>query len=483
MISLHPIKAVLVRERPQIASRWLADHEFLPPALEILESPPSPVSMAMILVICGLATTGLAWSCLGHIELVTSASGKLQPVGRVKVVQPLENGRIRRIRAVNGDRVRKNDVLIELDASDAEAEASIASLVFDTKRAEVARRIGVDAALAANQIPTFQWSSDLPQSVREREEAVARAEGSQLAASLAVIEAQRLQKLAERDQIVETMRTQRDLIDTLKQRVDIRTGLMHASVTPKSSVIDATETLQYQVTQLAIQKGQLVSSERGLTILTAQAEKARQDFRSENADKLRLAQQEMASSEQELAKARAKLEHALLRAPESGLVQASVATNLGQVVTTSEEVMRIVPDAVSVEVEGYILNRDVGFVQVGQDAMIKVDAFPFTRYGVIQAHVMEIAKDALPQADVGRAEGRASASSQTAGYGGTPRIQDLVFPIRLKLDTDTMMIDGRRVPLTSGMAVTINLQTGRQRIIDYLLSPLREIKSEALHER
>src|SRR5271156_4155831 len=110
--------------------------------------------------------------------------------------------------------------------------------------------------------------------------------------------------------------------------------------------------------------------------------------------------------------------------------------------------MRIVPEDSGLEIQAYVRNRDIGFVSVGQEAVVKVESFPFTRYGAIKAHVTRIAKDAIPEPDA-----------------------------------EPIAVDGVVQPLTSGMAVTVELKTGARRMLEYLFSPLVEVASKAMRER
>ena len=124
----------------------LSDREFLAPALEILETPPSPVHVAFLWIICAFVLAALVWAYLGRVDIVAAAQGKLQPTGRVKVVEPMETGRVEDIRVANGSLVKAGDILVELDRSTAEAEAEGARAELAATRAEILRR---EAALVA----------------------------------------------------------------------------------------------------------------------------------------------------------------------------------------------------------------------------------------------------------------------------------------------------------------------------------------------
>ena len=207
-----------------------------------------------------------------------------------------------------------------------------------------------------------------------------------------------------------TIATQKNLIATLQERVDMRAKLVALQSGAKSAVIDATETLQYQQTQLAIQEEELASATTGLAVVARDSEKAVQAFLSDQAQKLDAAERQAEEDRQHLAKAEAMVDTLTLSAPIDGRVQSSIITNVGQVVDSGQEVMRIVPQGSRLEIEAYVLNQDIGFVRVGQEAVIKVESFPFTRYGLVKARVMRIAKDAIPSPDASAIEGDPTAS-------------------------------------------------------------------------
>lgn len=173
-----------------------------------------------------------------------------------------------------------------------------------------------------------------------------------------------------------------------------------------------------------------------------------------------------------------------IKSPIDGIVQTSAITAVGQVVTAGTELMRVVPKDASIEIEAYLPNSDIGFVSVGQEAVIKVEAFPFTRYGVISGHVTAVATDAVPEADAQALEGQPAKELQSViPVGNVQRVQNLVFPVTVRPDVSTINVDGKVLQLSSGMAATVEVRTGRRRILEYLFSPLVEISSEAMQER
>jgi hemolysin D len=471
---------------PPAPRRRRADNAFLAPALEILETPPSPVRIALIWIICALAAASIAWSYIGRIDIIAVAQGKFQPTGRVKVIEPLETGKVAALHVFNGSRVAAGDVLVEFDRSSAEADAQSARAGLASSRAEAARRGAALEAASARQFdpaPTIAWTGDTPPALRAREQRVLSADLGQVAAALASFEAQRGQKLAERDQLLLTIGTQKNLVATLQERVDMRTLLVAERAGAKAAVIDATETLQYQITQLAIQKGQLASGSRALDVFDKDMQKAIEAFRAENAQKLSEAERQAEELEQKLAKAEAAIEHLTLKAPIAGTVQASALTTIGQVVSSGQEVMRIVPEDAGLEIEVYVLNKDIGFVKLGQEAIVKVESFPFTQYGTILARVTRVARDSIPEPEANQNEGDPARAAASATFAGAQRTQNLVFPVTLEPEAATIGVEGRLVPLTSGMAATVEIKTGSRRILEFIFSPLVEIAGSAMRER
>lgn len=464
----------------------LSDREFLAPALEILETPASPVRVAFIWIICALVATALVWAYFGRIDIIASAQGKFQPTGRVKLIEPLETGKVAAIYVSNDSAVKAGDKLVDLDKSEADAEARAAAADYASARAEsLRRRAALSAAQAGRPFsaPAIPWPDDIGVELRQREQKVLKADLGELSAETASFDAQGGQKAAERDKVSDTIATQKKLIATLQERVNMRQQLVDSKAGTLASLIDATESLQYQQTQLSMQEQQLASLTAGLDVIARESEKARQTFLSDDAQKLSEAERRAEDARQRVAKAQAALDHLTLRAPIEGHVQASIISNVGQVVASGQEVMRIIPANSKLEIEAYVQNQDIGFVSVGQEAVVKVESFPFTRYGPIKARVTRIARDAIPAPDATAIEGDPAHPANASGFAGGERTQNLVFAVNLEPESSTIMVDGVQEPLTSGMAVTVELKTGARRVLEYLFSPLVEVASKSLRER
>ena len=301
--------------------------------------------------------------------------------------------------------------------------------------------------------------------LREREERVLAADLGQLAATHASFDAERAQKTAERDKLSETIATQKNLVATLKERVDMRTKLVEAKAGAKAAVIDATETLQYQITQEAKQEQELASLSAGLEVVSRDAEKAVQAFISDDAEKLDDAERRVEDVEQRLAKAQAELDRLTLRAPIAGRVQSSIIANVGQVVASGQEIMRIVPEEFrSSRSRLTFATATSASSASARKPRSRSNSFPYTRYGAIHAHVVRIAKDAIPEPDAEAIEGDPARVSAASGFAGAERTQNLVFPVVLKPDVATISVDGVEEPLTSAWR---SRSSSRRRMLEY----------------
>lgn len=177
-------------------------------------------------------------------------------------------------------------------------------------------------------------------------------------------------------------------------------------------------------------------------------------------DQLNLASQKAASLEQELIKAERRSRLMRLTAPVTGTVQQLAVTTIGGVVTPAQPLMVVVPKDNVLEVEAMLPNKDIGFVNPGQDAEVKVETFPFTKYGTLHGKVTQVSSDAIQDEKLG-----------------------LIYSTRVKLTRDTLQVENKTVRLTPGMAVTVEVKTGTRRVIEYFLSPLLQTTSESLRER
>ena len=482
------------------------DREFLPAALEILETPPAPMPVALMLTICAFFAVGLAWSFVGKLDVHAVAPGKIETVGRSKVIQPFDSGKIAAINVANGQHVKAGDVLLELDPAEAMADADTARNTRYENLAEIARRryaVGVasdlsvkesaadaprgferaeiDAAFAKAE-GSIGFDDDVPEDIRLRQRGVLAADLNQLSDQLSGLDKQIAQKEATRQRLDMSIVFQNELMITLTDRVKTRQDAIDLKVGTKINLYDAKEELQKSQSQLASDQGQLIETEAALAELRSEKFKTLSQFIADNENKAVDAARKADDAKQALAKANAKLARTKLIAPIDGVAQQLTVTTIGQVVTTGQQLLVIAPNEGPLQVEALVANLDIGFVKLGQEAVIKVDAFPFTRFGALKGKVVRIASQAVDETEAKRALANLTSSANTmpsnASAPGQP--ESFVFPVTIELAQTSMKI---AEPLNPGMTVTAEIKTDSRRVIDYLLSPLAKVGSEAMRER
>jgi hemolysin D len=463
------------------------DREFLPAALELLETPASPIRVAAIWLICAAFATALAWSYFGWLDIHAIAHGRIQPSGRSKIVQPLEPGKVIAIAVENGSRVSAGDVLVELDSTETGADREALARDLEATRAEAARRRVAIAEAVQNRFetPAIAFPAGTGDPVRRREESVLAADLAQLGSSRLSLLAQHAERSAARDRLSASIGAREKLLALTKERVDMREGLISKGASSRALVIESLQQYENYATTQVSEQGQLAEAIASLATIERKIEEVTSQFIADQAQKLADSERRGDRLEQELIKAQSKNERVKLRAPIDGTVQQLAVTTIGQVVTTGQSLMTIVPLDSPIEIEAMIENKDIGFVEAGQAAVVKVESFPFTRYGTIDGTVLKVSRDAVDEREASALSDPGSAVKPQASTTATApaRPQNLVFPAVVGLSRRAINVDGKDIPLSPGMAVVVEIRTGQRRAIDYVLSPLREVVSSTAHER
>jgi len=433
--------------------------EFLPAALEIVETPASPLGRIVALSLAAFFTIAVVWAVLGKVDVVAVAQGRIVPEGGVKTIQPLEIGKVRTIHVRDGDRVSAGDVLIELDPT--ESEVDVDQLRRELLELDlVLRRLGAHLRGLDGRPPEFEPTEGAEPRLVRMHEAQLEADQRAFQSRLATIEADISRRLAEIDSIKAEIGKYTQILPLNKEREADLYELLQRGNTEQLRWMEAKEQLIDTQENINIARHRLRESESGLEAAFKQMEDAKAEAQQE-------ALAEMVESNRRVDEIRLALKKAAQRerftrlvAPVDGVVQQLAVKTEGGVVTPAEPVMAVVPADAMLEIEATVLNKDKGFVEPGQAAEIKVETFLFTKYGTIDGEVLDIADDAVEEENVG-----------------------LVYPIRVALAETQMQVEGRPVPLTSGMNVTVEIKTGRRRIIEFLLSPLKKYGDEAIQER
>lgn len=445
--------------------------EFLPAALEIQETPPLAASRYILWGIMLFFTIAIGWASVGEIDIVGIAQGKVVPSGRVKVIQPLEPGVVRGILVTEGEYVRAGQTLIELDTTSTGADRDQLKDQQLAMKLDRARLLGLLDNLHNDQGPmtsdkgpvTTDRFTDLsdanPAQIRLQKNRM-RSRLGEYQARLATLEEEGRQRRAEYGAITRRIEQLDATIPLITERVASLKDLLDKDLVPRVQYLELEQERIRQVKERDIQR----ENQAGLTAAIAGIEKQRNAHRAEFEtgllNELSELEQRITAIDQELIKADQRIALQKLVSPVAGSVHQLAIHTVGGVVTPAQELMHIVPEENALEIEAWLPNKDIGFVHKGQAAEIKVETFPFTRYGTLSGEVIQVSDDATADEHLG-----------------------LVYATRVRPAKTAMRIDERLIHLSPGMAVTVEVKMGKRKLIEFVLSPLIRYRDEAMRER
>ncbi len=436
--------------------------EFLPPALAVCETPPSPLGRALLCALVALLAAAVVWACVAELDIVVTSPGRIIPSGRVKTVQARDPGTVAEIYVREGQRVSRGQPLVRLEPTYANAEQLRLRGQLDEVGLQLSWRQVYGLWLAGGRISTVP----LPPPVAPlagpalRADTLYRRHRAELSGRLEAMHREHGSTLAD----IAVARAEHDRLEStlgvLRERVAAHKSLVERQYGARLQYLELLQSQTELAGSIAVLQAREHRLEESAAAVGARSRAMLLAERKSNLVELQRLGVERGALEQELRKARETGRHLVIRSPVDGSVQELAVHAPGGVVAPAQVLMKVVPSGVAIEVEALLQNRDVGFVQPGQAAAVKVDTFNFTKYGLLAAEVADIGDDAVEDPRLG-----------------------WVFRMRLKLERDRMEVEGREVALGPGMSVTAEIMTGRRRLIEYFLSPLLRYRHDSVRER
>ena len=437
------------------------EQEFLPAALSLQETPVHPLPRVIVGVIVLFAVLALLWALFGRMDIVAVAEGKVVPDDRTKTIQAMETASVRAIHVENGQRVEAGDLLIELDSTISRADVSRLEQELRVARLEAARAEAFLLALDDDEhAPQLMVGSGVGTVSRELEQRVLEGHVWRYRSRKRQMQAEMARREQEVAAIRASVRSLEETLPIIERRSRDLKGLSDKGLAAQHDYLELEQSRIETSQELLAQRARAAEAEAALHEAREQLSAFRAETRSEALDALHEAHSRADSLAQEVVKARRRAEWTQLRAPVAGTVEQLAVHTVGGVVEPARPLLVVVPEESAVEVEATLPNKDVGFVRAGQVAEVKLQTFPFTKYGTVPAEVMDVSTDAVQDEKRG-----------------------LVYTVRVRLERDHVDVDGKTVRIAPGMAATVEVKTGFRRIVEYFLAPFLEYTSESLHER
>lgn len=432
------------------------DKEFLPPSVEILERPPSPAGRVLIYVIVGLFLISIIWACIGEIDEVVVAQGKVIPDGYTKVIQAEDKGIVSSIKVKNGDHVTEGQVLMTLDPTMTEADLN--SLKKDIAYYEM----NLKRVLAELEGKPFvlEHNNNYDEKDRVQQMALFNSRRSENAAKLNYYDAQ--------------IRQKQDVVTVHQASVHKNEALLVIARDKEQTVAELEKQhavarftlLQYRSERIELEQNvKMGKAELSAAITDVNAAKqAKAQYVAEwnkelQAEMLDFRKQYNSLKESER-KAELKNRMIEIKAPVNGAVHQLELHTVGGIVTQAQNLMNIVPDGTPLEIEAFIENKDVGFVHPGMPVEVKVETYNFQKFGVLKGKVKEISADSIEDKQRG-----------------------MVFRVMVGLEAEALNYDDKKLKVYPGMTVSAEIKTRKKKVIDFFLEPFQTYKSEALRER
>jgi hemolysin D len=471
--SQHPFRALIGRYRAIGLAAWsqrqqmdgplrMADEvAFLPAALSLQETPPHPLPRRLAWLLMALFLIALVWSVFGRVDIVAVAPGRIVVSDRTKVIQPLEASVVRRVMVKDGDVVQAGQVLVELDATVVQADQASLREQYLAAWSEELRSAALIQALRSNSPPMLDRLNTISTNDAPLLQAQLDAEWQDIRARRAKLNAE----IARRESEIATVNEMVNKLEAtlpLSQRreTDYQSLVSQGFISSHATQDRSRERLE-QERDLATQRARLKETHASLLESTQSLGAYLAETRRSLQERHFVASTKRAQLQAEADKLAQRERLTQLISPVNGVVQQLSVHSVGGVVTSAQPLMVIVPTSEEVTAVVNVANLDIGFVNVGQEAEIKLETFSYTKYGTVKAKVTVLSSDAVTDEKSGAS----------------------FYPATLTLMKRQMDIDGKQVAISPGMNVTAEIKTGKRRIIEFLLSPIERTRQESLRER
>ena len=427
-------------------------HEFKPLLVEIDEEPQNPLGRLIFwTIMAALLFFGL-WMYFGKVDVVVTARGKVIPRGEVKVVQPLTTGVIRNILVKEGELVQQGQLLMEIDPSQTEPELASMRTSLMQVSLEIQR---IQATLAKVD---FSPTGDFDQGLMEVQRQIFNSSRQRLVEQLQVKEEQ-LHQLDEK---------MASLHKSLAQNSYLA-GMFQERLQRLEAVRDIISGEEYSQAETEYKK-----AENDVAIARHQIEEARgarqqveeeiaflqEDERNRLLAELAEKRREQFSLAANVKKFSFFTDRQQIVAPVTGYINKLFIHTVDGVVTPAEKLISVVPIDSPLVIKAMVESKDSGFVAPDMAASIKVDTFSFQKYGVLDGQVEQVARDSLEDERLG-----------------------LVYEMYVKPLQTSLMVEGKETPITVGMGVTVEVKTGKRRIIEFFIYPMIKYLDEGISVR
>ena len=444
-----------------------APSEFAPDLLSIQSDPPAKLPRGVGYTVVALFAIALAWVTFGRLDIVAVAEGRLVPQGFLKIVQPAVGGVVREILVREGQTVKAGEVLMRMDTTLAAADVHTLQNEYALRDLTLRR---IDAELAdAPLAPREGDRPDLYAQIEAQHRARRLAYQDAIAQETALLAKSKADLAAARElqtKLTDTLPSYRRSAEAYEKLG--RDGYAGSIVVQEKvrERIEKEQDLKAQTAAIEALKATIAQSDRRLAQITSNY---RADLQKERVE----TESRRDRLQQELEKEQHKASLLELRAPQAGTVKELATHTRGTVVSPGTVLMTLVPQDEPLQAQVMVHNDDAGFVHEGQKVKLKLAAYPFQKYGMVDGTVVQLGADTIDMQP-----GQTPAGDRNAG-----RVPAQGYKAIVALDTQVLERDGAKLRLAPGMQVVAEINQGKRTVLEYLLSPAQRAFQEAGRER
>ena len=400
----------------------------------------------------------IIWAYFANIEEVTTGQGRVIPSSQLQVVQTLEGGIINAINVKEGDVVDKNQVLVRID------DTGFSSQLGELEQKEFALRAErVRLQVEAGTTDKLEFSDELrkasPQAVAAQEK-VHLSRLVQISKELDILRGRLLQRQSELEELNARIKKLENTLSPLRQEVDLTRSMVSRGVVPKIDLLRLEGRLAEFNGDLAIVKAAIPKVEASIAEAKNLISSTRNNFELSAREKLAPLESELAVVRQTMLAAKDRVSRTDLRAPVRGIINKISVTTVGAVVRSGLDIIEIVPIDDGLLIEAKIRPQDVAFIKPNERASIKLTAYDYLIYGALEGTVVRIGAD-----------------TNTDSNG------ESFYKVIIKTTQNFLGKEKNKFPIIPGMIATVDIQTGTNSMLSYLLKPVLRARAEAFRER
>lgn len=409
---------------------------------------------SIAIVVCAIGI----WAYFAELERVATAEGAVIPMGQIKTVQHLEGGIIKEINVNEGTVVKAGAVLMKLDtgmlgSAQAESQIDLDGLILTRARLEAEAK-GIDLVFPKEEA---ERRPDIVVAERQAYDGNRRS----LESTLKVLNDQLTQRQHEVTQLQAELRAANNNYTSARERYKMAEDLVKDGLMPKLEFVQLRQEMEKYSGEAGSLRAQAPKVKAAVGEAESRIEEEKSTAKRRAVELLTDVERQIGRAREELARSTDQVVRTEIKSPIDGVVKSLRYHTIGAVARPGEALMEIVPTEAKLVIEAKLLPIDVGQVQVGQPAVVKISTYDYSQHGGLNATVTYL-----------------SADSQT-----DPQTNTTYFRVIAETDRTHLGANPGEMPITPGMQATLDIKTGTRSVLGFLLMPIKQVGSEAFHER